>query len=118
MSDYITNRLEEGQEMKKNKKELGWLDQKMTNPKFRKAYREEYEKLAIGEQLLRLRLEAGMTQAEVAKEVGTTASAISRYENAECRSRSRTKTDKAETCGTWIRLTGPGSWPCSRSALG
>lgn len=69
--------------MKENKKQVGWLDKKLTNPKFRKAFRQEYEKLSIGEQLLRLRLEAGMTQAEVAKKVGTTASAISRYENAE-----------------------------------
>ena len=69
--------------MKQRKKKSGWLDKKLSNPKFRKAFREEYEKVSIGEQLLKLRLEAGMTQAEVAKKVGTTASAISRYENAE-----------------------------------
>ncbi len=64
-------------------KQTGWLEKKLTNPKFRKAFREEYEKLSIEEQLLKLRLQADMTQAEVAKKVGTTASAISRYENAE-----------------------------------
>ena len=69
--------------MKQSKDKSGWLDKKLSNPKFRKAFREEYEKVSIGEQLLKLRLEAGMTQAEVAKKVGTTASAISRYENAE-----------------------------------
>ena len=61
----------------------GWLDRKLANPKFRKGFEEESQKLAIGEQLARLRQEAGLTQAQVAKRIGTTASAISRYENAE-----------------------------------
>jgi DNA-binding XRE family transcriptional regulator len=61
----------------------GWLDRKLANPKFRKGFEAESQKLAIGEQLARLRQEAGLTQAQVAKRTGTTASAISRYENAE-----------------------------------
>ncbi len=61
----------------------GWLDRKLVSSKFRKGFEEELQKLAIGEQLARLRLEAGLTQAQVAKRTGTTASAISRYENAE-----------------------------------
>jgi len=69
--------------MKRTQKQSGWLDKKLNNAKFRRAFREEYEKLSIGEQLLKLRLQADMTQAEVARKVGTTASAISRYENAE-----------------------------------
>ncbi|HLD74691.1 MAG TPA: helix-turn-helix transcriptional regulator [Bdellovibrionota bacterium] len=60
-----------------------WVQEKLENPKFKKAFEEEYEKLSMGEQLARLRLQAGLTQAEVAKRAGTTASAISRYENAE-----------------------------------
>ncbi|CUS38987.1 putative Helix-turn-helix protein [Candidatus Nitrospira nitrosa] len=60
-----------------------WLDRKLASSKFRKGFEEELQKLAIGEQLARLRLEAGLTQAQVAKRTGTTASAISRYENAE-----------------------------------
>jgi len=60
----------------------GWLDKKLANPKFRKGFEEESQKLAIGEQLTRLRQEAGLTQAQVAQRAGTTASAISRYENA------------------------------------
>ena len=66
---------------KKNLK--SWIDKKLANPRFRKKFEEEYQKLSIGEQLIRIRLEAGLTQAEVAKRVGTTASAISRYENAD-----------------------------------
>ncbi len=61
----------------------GWLNKKLADPKFRKRFEEEAQKLAIGEQLSRLRQEAGLTQAQVAKRTGTTASAISRYENAE-----------------------------------
>ena len=41
--------------MKPNKKQTGWLDKKLVNPKFRKVFSEEYLKLSIGEQLLRLR---------------------------------------------------------------
>jgi len=61
----------------------GWLDKKLADPTFRTGFEEEVQKLAIGEQLSRLRQEAGLTQAQVAKRIGTTASAISRYENAE-----------------------------------
>src|SRR3970282_2920791 len=61
----------------------GWLDRKLASPKFRKGFEEEVQKLAIGDQLSRLRKEAGLTQAQVAQRAKTTASAISRYENAE-----------------------------------
>ena len=61
----------------------GWVDKKLADPQFRKGFEEEAQKLAIGEQLSRLRQEAGLTQAQLAKRIGSTASAISRYENAE-----------------------------------
>jgi DNA-binding XRE family transcriptional regulator len=61
----------------------GWLDKKLANPRFRRGFEEESQKLAIGEQLTRLRREARLTQAQVAQRAGTTASAISRYENAD-----------------------------------
>jgi DNA-binding XRE family transcriptional regulator len=92
--------------MKQSKKNVGWLDKKLANPKFRKAFRQEYEKLSIGEQLLRLRLEASMTQAEVAKKVGTTASAISRYENAEYnRYELQTLRKIVEACGGILHIS-------------
>jgi predicted transcriptional regulator len=70
--------------MKKTKsKEKSWLDKKLDDKKFKKGFMEEYVKVSIGEQLAALRQKANMTQAAVAKKVGTTASAISRYENAE-----------------------------------
>ena len=61
----------------------GWLHRKLSNPTFRRGFEDEVQKLAIGEQLTRLRLEAGLTQAQVARRAKTTASAISRYENAD-----------------------------------
>ena len=92
--------------MKESKKLTGWLEKKLTKPKFRKAFREEYEKLSIGEQLLKLRLKADMTQAEVAKKVGTTASAISRYENAEYdRYELKTLRKIVEACGGVLQVT-------------
>ena len=91
--------------MKGIKKQTGWLEKKLTNPKFHKAFREEYEKLSIGEQLLKLRLQADMTQSEVAKRVGTTASAISRYENADYdRYELQTLRKIVEACGGTLHI--------------
>jgi ribosome-binding protein aMBF1 (putative translation factor) len=82
------------------KKQKSWIEKKLSNTKFKKGFDDELEKLSIGEQILRLRLAAGLTQAEVAKRVGTTASAISRYENAEYdRYELRTLKKIAEACG-------------------
>ena len=61
----------------------GWLDKKLADPQFRQGFEEEAQKLAIGEQLSRLRQDARLTQAQLATRIGSTASAISRYENAE-----------------------------------
>jgi predicted transcriptional regulator len=65
------------------KKVSSWIDKKLTDPKFKAGFELEYEKISIGEQLAKLRHSAHLTQAAVAKKVGTTASAISRYESAE-----------------------------------
>ncbi len=92
--------------MKENKKQMGWLEKKLVNPKFRQAFHKEYVKLSVGEQLLKLRLEASMTQAQVAKKVGTTASAISRYENAEYdRYELQTLRKIVEACGGTLSIS-------------
>jgi DNA-binding XRE family transcriptional regulator len=84
----------------------GWVERKLASPKFRKGFEEESQKLAIGEQLSRLRQEAGLTQAQVAKRIGTTASAISRYENAEYnRYELRTLQKIVDACGGNLELT-------------
>lgn len=84
----------------------GWIDKKLADPKFRRGFEEESQKLAIGEQLSRLRQEAGLTQAQVAKRTGTTASAISRYENADYdRYELRTLQRIVRACGGRIEIT-------------
>lgn len=87
------------------KKSKSWLEGKLQNPKFRKGFEEEVEKLSIAEQIARLRVQAGLTQAQLAKKIGTTASAISRYENAEYdRYELRTLRRIAEACGGQLTL--------------
>lgn len=83
----------------------GWLDRKLANPKFRRGFEEESQKLAIGEQLTRLRQAAGLTQAQVARRVKTTASAISRYENADYdRYELRTLQRIVQACGGRLEI--------------
>lgn len=91
--------------MRKTAKNKSWLEEKLKNPKFRKGFEEEFEKLSIGEQLVRLRLQSNLTQAQVAKRVGTTASAISRYENSEYdRYEIQTLRKIVEACGGHLKL--------------
>jgi transcriptional regulator with XRE-family HTH domain len=83
-----------------------WVQEKLANPKFKREFEEEYEKLSIGEQLARLRLQAGLTQAQVAKKAKTTASAISRYENGEYdRYELRTLQKIVTACGGKLKIT-------------
>lgn len=92
--------------MRKQTKSKSWVEGKLKDTKFRKGFEEELEKLSIGEQMVRLRLQAGLTQAQVAKRVGTTASAISRYENAEYdRYEIQTLRKIVEACGGHLRLS-------------
>ena len=59
-----------------------YLDNKLkSNPKLEKRFWNGYEEFKIGIILKEARLEAGMTQAEVAKKIRTTKSVISRIEN-------------------------------------
>ena len=92
--------------MKKKKPVSSWIEKKLKNKKFKDKFEAEYEKLSIGELLLQMRLKAGLTQADVAKRVGTTPSAISRSENAEYdRYEIRTLRKIAEACGSRLHLT-------------
>lgn len=54
---------------------------KATNPEFAKGFDEGYENFRIGIMLKQARLEAGLTQDEVASAIGTRKTAISRLEN-------------------------------------
>jgi HTH-type transcriptional regulator / antitoxin HipB len=54
---------------------------KATNPEFAEGFEEGYENFRIGAMLKQARLEAGLTQDEVASAIGTRKTAISRLEN-------------------------------------
>ena len=88
------------------KRSNGWLDRQLKKPSFRKKFVEESWRLSIAEQLTKIRLAAGLTQAELAKKVGTTASAISRYENTDYnRYEVATIRKIAEACGGKLRIS-------------
>jgi transcriptional regulator with XRE-family HTH domain len=55
----------------------------MQRPAVRKAYDELASEFAYLDEVLKARVDAGLTQAEVAARVGTTQSAIARLESAE-----------------------------------
>ena len=54
---------------------------KASNPNFAEGFDEGYENFRIGVMLKQARLEAGLTQDEVANAIGTRKTAISRLEN-------------------------------------
>lgn len=66
----------------KNKKVKTYLDTLMTDKEFKENFDQEYQNLSISEQIAKVRKAAHLTQEELAKQVHTTKSAISRYESA------------------------------------
>jgi len=59
-----------------------YLDERLkSDPKLAKDFWKGYEDFKIGEILKEARLEAGLTQEEIAKKLNTTKSVISRIEN-------------------------------------
>ena len=56
------------------------LTQKMRSPRFRKAWEQTEQEQALTKQLIQLRTEQGLTQAQVAAMVNTTQSCLSRLE--------------------------------------
>jgi transcriptional regulator with XRE-family HTH domain len=54
-----------------------WLAEQMQSPEFRRAY----AKYELAQQIVRLRVTRGLTQAQVAERVGTTQSSIARLES-------------------------------------
>ncbi len=66
----------------KNKKTTAYkFNLEKKSPAFKAAYRTELEKLRLAHQLAELREKRGLTQAALAKKVGTTQAGISRLEN-------------------------------------
>ena len=59
------------------------LQEELKDPVFRKAYREEYAKLAFAYQIAQTRKKRKLSQAELAKRLGTTQSVVARMETGE-----------------------------------
>ncbi len=57
----------------------------MEDPEFRKEYARVDDEFELIEALVRARTAAKLTQAELARRLGTTQSAVARLEGAECR---------------------------------
>jgi len=65
--------------LKMRKKSI--FDKKMESPKFKAIYDKISIKLSLGEQIAELRHKEKMTQAELARKVHTSRTAIARYES-------------------------------------
>ena len=60
-----------------------WLKEKLKNPEFKRLYAIEGVKLRIGIRIAELRRKARLTQAELAKRIGTTQGFIAQLEKAD-----------------------------------
>lgn len=60
-----------------------YLAEKLKNPKFKKYYDEYGKQLEIAYQILKLRKQKRMTQAELAKKIGTKQSDVARMESGQ-----------------------------------
>jgi DNA-binding XRE family transcriptional regulator len=76
-----------------------YLDQQLANPAVRQAYEEETTVLSIGMQLAKQRKRQGMTQAELAKKIGTSTPQLSRTERRPENVNMRTLIRYAEAVG-------------------
>jgi DNA-binding XRE family transcriptional regulator len=76
-----------------------YLDQQLVNPTVRQAYEEETKVLSIGMELAKQRKRAGMTQAELAKKIGTSTPQLSRTERRPENVNMRTLIRYAEAVG-------------------
>jgi len=76
-----------------------YVRQELKKPKVRQAYEEETRVLSIGLELANQRKRKGMTQAEVAKKIGTSAPQLSRTERRPENVNMRTLIRYAEAVG-------------------
>ncbi len=76
-----------------------YLDQQLANPTVRQAFEEETKVLSIGIELAEQRKRTGMTQAELAKKIGTSTPQLSRTERRPENVNMRTLIRYAEALG-------------------
>lgn len=67
--------------MAKTKSYQDVLEQELKDPKFKKAYDAFEDEFNLAEEVIRLRIKANMTQAELARKAHTSQPAISRLES-------------------------------------
>ncbi|GLU28305.1 helix-turn-helix transcriptional regulator [Brucella sp. NBRC 12950] len=76
----------------------------MNDPEFQKEYEEADAEFALVEALLRARTKAKMSQADVAKRIGTTQSAIARLEGGKVSPSISTLRRYAEATGSKLQI--------------
>ncbi len=76
-----------------------YLDQQLADPAIRQAYEEETKLLSIGMQLAKQRKRKGLTQAELARKMGTSTPQLSRTERRPENVNMRTLIRYAEAVG-------------------
>ena len=77
-------------ERKKHQRFEAHLAKQLKDPEFRVLYEKEREALRIGMEVARRRHALGLTQAQLAREVGTSEAAISRLESGDANATVRT----------------------------
>jgi ribosome-binding protein aMBF1 (putative translation factor) len=81
-----------------------YLEQQLKKPEVRKAFEEENRLLNIGIALARERKRKGLTQEEVARQIGTSAPQVSRTEHKPERTNVRTLMRYADAVGMRLRM--------------
>jgi ribosome-binding protein aMBF1 (putative translation factor) len=77
----------------------------LKDPKYRKAYDETEEEYAIVGALMDARAKAGLSQAQLARKMKTTQSAIARLESGKGHPSTRTLSKLASATGTKLRIS-------------
>ena len=78
-----------------------WLKE----PKYRKAYEALEEEFALSSAVINARSRAGLTQAELARKMGTTQPVVARLESGRTRPSMRTLERLADATGSRLRIS-------------
>jgi ribosome-binding protein aMBF1 (putative translation factor) len=77
----------------------------MKEPKYRKAYAALEEEFVLASAVMDVRNRAGLTQAQLARKMGTTQPVVARLESGRTRPSMRTLDRLAEATGSHLRIT-------------
>jgi len=96
--------------MEKNNKKIAYtsfekhLAQKLKNPKFKREFEEYGKQLEIAYSILQLRKKEGMSQADLAKRIGTKQSNVARMESGQQNFTTDTLTKIASALGRNLKI--------------